>query len=59
MTSDRPYQTQLFDSVCAAVVAGHRRILVVLPTGGKGYMAARLMQMSVTKCCRSIYLAPE
>lgn len=57
---DRPYQSRTFDAIRNAIRSGKRRILVVLPTGaGKGYMAARLMQLSAEKGLKSIFFAAQ
>lgn len=57
---DRPYQSRTFDAIRNAIRGGKRRILVVLPTGaGKGYMAARLMQLSAEKGLKSIFFAAQ
>lgn len=58
--NDRPYQSRTFDAIRNAIRSGKRRILVVLPTGaGKGYMAARLMQLSAEKGLKSIFFAAQ
>lgn len=58
--TDRPYQTRTFDAIRDAFKRGKRRILVVLPTGGgKGYLAARIMQMAAEKGKRSIFFAAQ
>lgn len=58
--TDRPYQKRTFEAIRAAVRAGHRRILCVLPTGaGKGFMGARLMQLSAEKGNRSIFFGDQ
>jgi len=58
--ADRPYQTRLFTDVRRAIHAGHRRILVVLPTGGgKGYLAARMLQMAAVKNNDSVFFAAQ
>jgi len=57
---DRPYQTKLFTDVRRAIVQGHRKILVVLPTGGgKGYLAARMLEMAANKGNDSIFFAAQ
>ena len=57
---DRPYQTQLFTDVRRAIIEGNRRILVVLPTGGgKGYLAARMLEMAAAKGTDSIFFAAQ
>jgi superfamily II DNA or RNA helicase len=57
---DRPYQTKLFTDVRRAIVQGKKRILVVLPTGGgKGYLAARMLEMAATKGSDSIFFAAQ
>ena len=58
--ADRPYQTKLFTDVRRAIVQGNRRILVVLPTGGgKGYLAARMLEMAAAKGSDSIFFAAQ
>jgi len=57
---DRPYQTRLFQDIRTAIGAGHKRILVVLPTGaGKGRCTARIMQMTSDKGNDSIFFAAQ
>jgi DNA repair protein RadD len=58
--TDRPYQTSLFSNVRKAVLSGHKRVLVVLPTGGgKGYITARMMQMAAGKGRNSIFFGAQ
>lgn len=57
---DRPYQTRIIDQVRNSVRRGHKRILIVLPTGaGKGYVAARLIQESAKKGNSSVFFADQ
>lgn len=56
--ADRPYQGRTFQRLREAVRRGHKRILVVLPTGaGKGFMAARLIEEAAKKGNRSAFFA--
>lgn len=58
--SDRPYQSRTFERLRQAIGAGHRKILIVLPTGaGKGYLAARIMQMTSDKGNSSLFFAAQ
>ena len=48
MVTLRPYQTQLVDMARSSVAQGHRRLLVVLPTGGgKTFVMADVAQRAV------------
>lgn len=58
--ADRDYQSRTFDLIRQSVMRGHRRILVVLPTGGgKGYMAARVQQQCAEKGNPNIFFADQ
>lgn len=57
---DRPYQTRMFNQIREAIGNGHKRILVVLPTGGgKGVCTARIMQMTSEKGHDSVFFAAQ
>jgi superfamily II DNA or RNA helicase len=59
MTELRPYQTVVIDDFHRAVAAGHRRILLVAPTGsGKTVIGAEIIRQ-VTKdfCSGALVLA--
>lgn len=57
---DRDYQVRAYSSIRSAVAEGHSRILACLPTGGgKGSMAARMMQMSAQKGRSSLFFAAQ
>ena len=56
----RPYQDRMITDIRRAVQQGHRRILVVLPTGGgKSVVAASLMQLTAAKGNESIFFASQ
>lgn len=58
--TDRPYQERTHNAIRKAIAAGHRRILVVAPTGaGKGYQIARIMQDATAKGNPSIFFADQ
>ena len=58
--TDRPYQSQVFDSVTQKIAQGHKRILLICPTGGgKGYMGARFMQKAVAKRNDCVFFADQ
>ena len=55
---DRPYQARTIERIRDAIRKGSRRICVVLPTGaGKGYIAARMMQLAAEKENQNTFLA--
>ena len=54
----RPYQAEVITRISAAVAAGHRRILLVAPTGaGKTIVAAAMIQAQTAKRERVLFLA--
>ena len=54
----RPYQVDVLDRVAAAVEGGHRRILLVAPTGsGKTVIAAAAIRDAVARGERVLFLA--
>lgn len=54
----RPYQERAITEVRARVAEGHKRVLLVAPTGaGKGTMAAHLVESSRALGKRSLFLA--
>lgn len=54
----RPYQLELVGRFRDATVAGHRRVLMVLPTGaGKTVVVARIIAEAVAACSRVLFLA--
>lgn len=56
----RDYQERIVQMVRQEVHAGHKRILVVLPTGGgKGVVAAKMMEMAAEKGNDSIFFADQ
>lgn len=58
--SDRDYQVRTYKQIAKAWHEGHRRIICCLPTGGgKGRMAARMIQMSAGKGRESIFFADQ
>jgi len=58
--SDRDYQVRTYRQIAQAWHEGHRRMIVCLPTGGgKGRMAARMVQMSAAKGRESIFFADQ
>ena len=58
MSSLRPYQTAAVDAARAAVLTGHRRVLIVSPTGsGKTHIAAHIIRSAVTLGGRALFLA--
>lgn len=58
--ADRPYQSRTLEAIRNKVIEGHRRILCVLPTGGgKGYMAARVMEMAAGKGNPNAFFAAQ
>lgn len=57
---DRDYQTRTQDGIRDSIRRGHRRILVVEPTGaGKGYVSARIMQQAFLKGNKSAFFADQ
>lgn len=58
MTALRPYQLAAIDRIRDAIRAGHRRILLVLPTGaGKTLTAASMLASALGKGSRSMFVA--
>ena len=58
--SDREYQSRFIKELRAAIAAGSKRIIAVSPTGsGKGFLAARIMQMAAEKHCKSVFFADQ
>ena len=58
--SDREYQSRFIKELRSAIAAGSRRIIAVSPTGsGKGFLAARIMQMAAEKKCKSVFFADQ
>lgn len=58
MIALRPYQQAAEDSARDAVLAGHKRVLIVSPTGsGKTVIAADVIRSAVSKGCRALFLA--
>ena len=58
--TDRPYQSSLIERVRSSVSRGHKRVLIVLPTGaGKGFIAARLIQEAARKGNKSLFFADQ
>jgi len=56
----RPYQVEGIERVRASLRHGHRRVVVVLPTGaGKTVIAAHIIGNSVGLQKRSLFLAPR
>ena len=56
----RPYQHAAIEQLHAALVAGSRAPLIVLPTGaGKTVIAAELMRRAVERGERALFLAPR
>ena len=54
----REYQVEVIDRIRAAIAAGHRRILLVVPTGGgKTVIAAAMIAGTVERGNRSLFLA--
>jgi DNA repair protein RadD len=54
----RPYQHEAIDRIRAAIAAGHRRILLVVPTGGgKTVISAAMIAGTVKRGRRSLFLA--
>ena len=54
----REYQVEVIDRIRAAIAAGHRRILLVVPTGGgKTVIAAAMIAGTVERGRRSLFLA--
>lgn len=57
---DRGYQQRTQDNIRDSIRRGHRRILVVEPTGaGKGYVSARIMQQAFLKNNPSVFFADQ
>lgn len=60
MLADRPYQAACIEKLRESVTQGHRRIVVVSPTGsGKTWLAARLMQNATERGKRSAFFADQ
>ena len=58
MTTLRPYQTEALLSVRAEMRKGHRRVVLVAPTGsGKTVMGAEVVRSAVSKGSRVLWLA--
>jgi DNA repair protein RadD len=58
MTELRPYQVEIIDKVRVAIAGGHRRVLMVLPTGGgKMVLSAAIIGSAVGKGKRALFLA--
>lgn len=58
--ADRPYQERTLNAIRDKIIEGHRRILCVLPTGGgKGYIAARVMEMAAGKGNTNAFFAAQ
>ena len=56
----RLYQQRTINAIRQAIADKHKKILVVLPTGGgKGFMAARIMQDCTQKGNNSIFFADQ
>src|SRR6202790_4635461 len=54
----RPYQHEAIEHIRAAIVAGHRRILLVVPTGGgKTVISAAMIAGTVERGRRGLFLA--
>jgi superfamily II DNA or RNA helicase len=54
----RGYQNDIINQVRQAILAGHRKILVVVPTGGgKTVIAAQIVKLAAEKFRRSQFLA--
>ena len=54
----RDYQNVAIDEVRQAILAGHRKILIVAPTGsGKTVVAAQIVKLAAEKFRRSMFLA--
>jgi len=54
----RPYQDLAIEQVRQAINAGHRKILLVAPTGsGKTVIAAKIVKLAAEKFNRSMFLA--
>lgn len=54
----RDYQQRLIDETRAAIAAGHRRVLVVVPTGGgKTVVASEMIRSAVGRAKRVLFLA--
>jgi DNA repair protein RadD len=57
---ERAYQSRMITEIRHAILQGHRKILVVLPTGGgKSVVAARIMQMTASKGNTSAFFAAQ
>jgi len=55
----RPYQTQAIDRLRASLRAGHRRPMLMLPTGGgKTMIAASIVEMARAKGNRIVFAVP-
>lgn len=55
----RPYQVAAIEGVLASFMAGHRRVVVQLPTGaGKTLTASRMIAGALRKGKRAIFTAP-
>ncbi len=60
MIALRPYQERTLELLEAALTAGRRKPLLVLPTGaGKTVIACELMRRAVERGQRSLFLAPR
>lgn len=58
--TDREYQSRFMEQLRAAIEEGNRRIIAVSPTGsGKGFIAARIMQMAAEKKVKSVFFADQ
>lgn len=60
MVSDRPYQESIYQKVLDDFAKGHRKILLIGPTGcGKGYMSGRFMQKALQKGNDCVFFADQ
>lgn len=60
MIDERAYQSRMITQIRQSILQGHRKILVVLPTGGgKSVVAARIMQMTANKGNTSAFFAAQ